>query len=170
MFYQRLRDRGYPSSFLLPVFDSIFYSDRNFFLWPSATLHLHPQLISHPPQSKCLQRRIQRWKRQQSALNLLSAQQPPPVFVIPYSPLSRLIPTRSLLCKYWELVQEATESSISKPIIAYQSSPSLVKTLVYSRARQMNELRTSSTVALPVAKQSLLDRFFIKSHAQTHSN
>ena len=170
IFYQRLRDRGYPSFFLLPIFDSIFYADRCFFLWPSATLHLHPLLHSQPPQSACLQRRLHRWKLAQSSLASPSSHQPPPVFVIPYSPLSRLVPTRSLLCKHWEIIQHAIDSSIPKPIIAYQSSPSLLKTLVYQRARLMEQSRV---VAPPVAAapvQASLRSYFAAAPPTTHSS
>ena len=162
IFYQRLRDRGYPPSFLLTLFDSIFYSDRPFFLWPAATLHSHPLLLTHPPKSACLLRRIQRWKLQQSSSAWDS--QPPPVFVIPYSPLSRVIPTRALLSKHWEIVQEAIESSIPKPIIAYQSSASLLKTLVYQKATQSAKMRVTTPLVAPSAKQSSIQRFF---HAAT---
>ena len=170
IFYQRLRDRGYPSFFLLPIFDSIFYADRCFFLWPSATLHLHPLLHSQPPQSVCLQRRLHRWKLSQSNVSSPSSHQPPPVFVIPYSPLSRLVPTRSLLCKHWDIIQDALDSSIPKPIIAYQSSPSLLKTLVYQRARLMDQsLAVAAPPAAPAA-QSSIRRFFTAATPTTHSS
>lgn len=166
IFYQRLRDRGYPPSFLLPLFDSIFYSDRTFFLWPSATLHAHPQLHSHPPRSTCLQRRLIRWQRSQSAAVTAP---PPPVFVIPYSPLSRILPTRPLLCKHWEMVQEALEEPIPKPIIAYQSSPSLLKTLVYQRARQLERVRPAAPVAAATPVQRPIRRYFLPATSATTS-
>ena len=170
IFYQRLRDRGYPSFFLLPIFDSIFYADRCFFLWPSATLHLHPLLHSQPPQSACLQRRLSRWKLSQSSLASPSSHQPPPVFIIPYSPLSRLVPTRSLLCKHWDLIHEALDSSIPKPIIAYQSSPSLLKTLVYQRARNMERSQVVAAPAAAPAAQLSLRRYFTAAPPPTHSS
>lgn len=170
VFYQRLRDRGYPAFFLLPIFDSIFYADRCFFLWPSSSLHLHPLLHSQPPQSACLQRRLHRWKLSQSSLASPSPHQPPPVFVIPYSPLSRLVPTRSLLSKHWEIVQLALGAPTQKPIIAYESSPSLLKTLVYQRARLMEQSRV---VAPPVAAapvQASLRSYFTATTPTTHSS
>lgn len=169
IFYQRLRDRGYPSFFLLPIFNSVFYADRCFFLWPSATLHLHPLLHSQPPQSACLQRRLHRWKLTQSSLASPSPQQPPPVFVIPYSPLSRLVPTRSLLCKHWDLIQDALDSTIPKPIIAYQSSPSLLKTLVYQRARKMEQPKVMAAPVAAAAAQPSIRRFFTAATPGTHS-
>jgi hypothetical protein len=163
IFYQRLRDRGYPPSFLLPLFDSIFYSDRSFFLWPSATLPAHPHIHSHPPRSACLQRRMLRWQRSNS---LASPPTRPPVFVIPYSPLSRILPTRPLLCQHWEMVQEALEEPIQRPIIAYQSSPSLLKTLVYQRARQLEQVRTAAPPAA-TAVQRPIQRYFQPAKAKS---
>lgn len=130
------------------LFSTIFQRSNS---WPStirsnstATLLIHSLIFSHPPKSICLQKRIHRWKQSQFIDNILAKQQLPPVFVIPYSPLSRLIPTRTLLCKYWELIQDASNYSIPKPIIAYQSCPSLVKTLVYQRSRHMDKIQIES--------------------------
>ena len=163
IFYQRLRDRGYPSSFLQPLFGSIFYADRHFFLWPANTLHLHPDMVTRPPLSACLQRRMQRWTASQSSSATTPAVQPPPVFVIPYSPLSAVLPTRQLLMRAWDLVQTSMSRPIPGPIIAYQSSSSLQKTLVYSRARLM-ELAAKPPPGLPVAvtKQTQLSPFLVR--------
>lgn len=171
IFYQRLRDRGYPPSFLLPLFDSIFYADRHFFLYPAASLHAHPQLHSHPPRSMCLLRRQARWRRSHSPASAPVAHQPPPVFVVPYSPLSRLVPTRALLCTHWELIQDAMDEPTPKPIIAYQSSPSLLKTLVYQRARLMEEARLAAqpAAAAPHTVQLPLTRFFTAATPATHA-
>ena len=161
-FYQRLRDRGYPSSFLLPVFNELFYADRPFFLWPSKTLHLHPQLLTHPPKSVCLLRRIARWKRSLTADAVQPTAQAPPVFVVPYSPLSHVLPIRSLLTKHLEIAREAIPC-LPAPIIAYQSSASLMKTLVYGRARQMELARLAALPPAPAAPttrvQQSLDAF-----------
>ncbi len=138
VFYQRLRDRGYPSSFLAPIFNSIFYSDRQLFLWPSATLHEHP--LIHTARSLCLQKRIRRWEQAHPTAE--SAPPTPPVFVIPFSPLSRILSTRRILSRQWGQVRDAlSELSLPLPIIAYQSAPSLVKTLVFQRARKLEEAR-----------------------------
>lgn len=163
IFYQRLRDRGYPASFLLPLFGSIFYADRRFFLWPAKTLHLHPDIVTRPPQSACLQRRMQRWTASQSSSAATPAMQLPPVFVIPYSPLSAVLPTRQLLMRAWDLIQDSMSRPIPGPIIAYQSSSSLLKTLVYSRARLM-ELASKPAAAQPTAaaKQTRLSSFFAR--------
>ena len=147
IFYQRLRDRGYPSSFLLPIFDCIFYADRQFFLWPAATLSAHPLLHSHPPQSACLLRRIARFRVAQNDLSPSAAPLRPPVFVIPYSPLSRLLPTRTLLSKHWDIITEAIQPRLPKPMIAYQSATSLVKQLVYQKAAQEEKSRAKQAAA-----------------------
>lgn len=134
-FYERLRDRGYPSAFLMLIFGSIWYSDRPYFLWPAKELHAHPALLARPPKSLSLQRRLSRWQLQQTAVASSEPLLSPPVFVIPYSPLSHLVPTRLLLSRLWALVQDATGSPLPRPIIAYQSETSLHKRLVYQRDR-----------------------------------
>jgi hypothetical protein len=153
IFFQRLRDRGYPSSFLEPEFNSIFYSDRPYFLFPSSSLHLHPSLFSSPPQSLCLQRRLARI----TATGTLpsAAVHPPSVFIIPYTPLSALVPTRTILTHYWEQLRLTKfYAEKSKPIIAYQSTPALAKTLVFSKARENDQQEGEHKV------QSRLERFF----------
>ena len=139
IFYQRLRDRGYPphSCCRYSIRSSMLTAD--FFLWPASTLHLHPDIITRPPLSACLQRRMQRWTASQRPSDSAAAIQSPPVFVIPYSPLSAVLPTRQLLMRAWDMMQDAMGQPIPGPIIAYQSSSSLLKTLVYSRARQIGD-------------------------------
>lgn len=170
IFYQRLRDRGYPSSFLQPLFSSIFYADRRFFLWPAKTLHLHPDIVTRPPLSACLQRRMQRWTASQSSSATAPAIQSRPVFVIPYSPLSAVLPTRQLLMRAWDLIQDAMPQPIPGPIIAYQSSSSLLKTLVYSRARLM-ELAARPPPTQPAAAptQTRLSSFVARDAASSLS-
>ena len=155
IFYARLRDRGYPASFLLPIFNSIFYADRELFLWPSATLQQHP--LIHTARSLCLQRRIQRWEHSRCTTETAR----PLVFVIPYSPLSRLLSTRRILSRQWGQVRDALgEPSLPQPIIAYQSAPSLVKTLVFQRARKLEEARKAQFApAAAPARQLTLDSF-----------
>ena len=160
IFFQRLRDRGYPIPFLKPLFDTIFYEDRHFFLWPSKTLHEHPLLLTRPPRSLCLQRRLARWEQSQAAFSTSPPQLPPPVFVIPYSPLSHLVSTRSLLSRHWPLVLEATGLPLPRPIIAYQSMPSLLKIFVHQRARQQEEERKGKEA--PEQKQRQVSDFFQK--------
>lgn len=148
LFYQRLRDRGYPSSFLLPVFNSIFYEDRALFLHPSADLLTHPLLLQgHQPRSTCLQRRIHRAQKlallinsSSSSSNTDATQKPPapPVFIIPFTPLSAAIPTRQLLTTHWQQVNLAIPT-LPRPIIAYQSFPSLMVRLVHQKARRSAE-------------------------------
>jgi hypothetical protein len=173
VFWQRLRDRGYPISFLQPLFADIFYADRAYFLWPAATLHLHPLLLTRPPISACLLRRLAR--RKQAEASGTDTATPPPVFVIPYTPLSAVIPTRSILSRFWAIMQSAAGTALQRPIIAYQSCSSLLKTLVYSRARQMEEQRQqrlrpndgSGSDALPVrTKQTAITSYFARPNAQ----
>jgi hypothetical protein len=158
VFYQRLRDRGYPHPFLQPLFREIFYADRRYFLWPAKILHEHHDLLLHPPLSSCLKRRLARWQQRQPAFPASDKQQlETPVFVIPYSPLSHLIPTRALLSKHWHKVRLATNLDLPFPIVAYQSQPSLLKTLVYLRARKFEEAR--KTKPTPEGQQSSLLTF-----------
>jgi hypothetical protein len=148
LFFQRLRDRGYPSSFLEPEFNSIHYCDRPYFLSDAAALSAHPLLHSVPPLSKCLLRRL--------ACKTAAASTQPLVFIVPYTPLSSLVPTRQLLLAHWERLGHALpDSGRSKPIIAYQSAPSLAKTLVFAKEK----LNTTVQRAPPTI-QLQIDRFF----------
>jgi hypothetical protein len=148
VFYQRLRDRGYPAAFLQPIFNNIYYADRSLFLWPSTTLHLHPRI--NTARSLCLQLRIRRWEQARSTEHSAV----PLVFVVPYSPLSRLLSTRRILAGQWQQARDALgEPSLPLPIIAYQSAPSLVKTLVFQRARKLEEARKAQSSA-PAAAPS----------------
>lgn len=158
IFYQRLRDRGYPHSFLTPLFNAVHYEDRHYFLWPSSQLHEHPLVRVQPPRSLCLQKRLRRWFQSQPAFAGTPAQLPPPVFVIPYSPLSHLVPTRALLSQHWHLVQSATSLPLPPPIVAYQSSQSLLKLLVYTKARREEEARQPAKE--PKLTQASLRNFF----------
>lgn len=136
LFYSRLRSRGYPHTFLADIFNSIWYRDRKYFLYPSSQLFSHPDLNRHPPQSRCLIRKLERSKEERSRVD-------PPVFIIPYNPLSNVVPTRSLLIKYWERIEDAIQ--LPKPIIAYQTCQSLMYKLVFQKASLMNKRRREST-------------------------
>ena len=136
LFYSRLRSRGYPHTFLADIFNSIWYRDRKYFLYPSSQLFSHPDLNRHPPQSRCLIRKLERGKEETSRVD-------PPVFIIPYNPLSNVVPTRSLLIKYWERIEDAIQ--LPKPIIAYQTCQSLMYKLVFQKASLMNKRQREST-------------------------
>jgi hypothetical protein len=170
LFYQRLRDRGYPHEFLQPIFRNIFYADRRYFLHPAASLHEHPLLQSRPPLSQCLQRRLSRlqvtqlWSSDRRPVGL------PPVFIIPYSPVSRLLPTRSLLSRHWDTLLAALSHAAPRPIIAYQSHASLMATLVYKRAANFERQRREAANAerpqpTASATQSHLQHFFHAAHS-----
>jgi hypothetical protein len=133
LFYQRLRDRGYPASFLTPVFNSVYYDDRKYFLVTSAELQRHPDLSRNPPQSIGLRRRLARINTGTTNAKDAACLS---VFVIPYTPLSRLVPTRSILLRRWEILVHKVGLSLPPPLIAYQSMPSLLKLLVFSKARK----------------------------------
>jgi hypothetical protein len=135
IFYQRLRDRGYPHAFLRPLFQGVLYADRHYFLYPSRELQEHPTIHSHPPVSECLRRRLAR------QANVVSSDQQPPVFVVPYTPLSRVVPTRSILSHHWWIM--STGASLPRPIIAYQSYPSLMAQLVFQKAKRAEEARVA---------------------------
>ena len=163
IFFDRLRDRGYPRSFLQPIFTSIFYADRNYFLYPSSELLSHPEIHRQPPQSACLLKRMERVRQQ-----LIDRQdsRPAPVFVIPFTPLSRVVPTRSLLMRHWSQAQLAT--GLPPPIIAYKSYPSLMTKLVYQKAKRMEEERKKLFKSI-VASQSRLQFTAAASTQSTHS-
>lgn len=142
-FYQRLRDRGYPARFLLPLFNSIFYADRSYFLWPATRpLKEHPLMSTCPPVSDSLLRRVAR-----QALDVPGTNSPP-VFIVPYSPLSASVPTREVLVRYWYRVCETMNCDVPRPIMAYQSCPSLIKQLVYLRARNFEAERREKLAEL----------------------
>jgi hypothetical protein len=155
VFYQRLRDRGYPHHFLQPLFASIAYQDRPYFLWPSKQLSSHPLLSSQPPLSECLLRRL----RRQQAITPTAAADAPLVFVLPYSPLSNALQPRSLLLRYWELLTGAFGYQLPRPILAYQSAPSLLKQLVYLRARRLEERRREAAKPAKLQQLSLASLF-----------
>ena len=151
VFYTRLRDRGYPPSFLRPIFNNIYYDDREYFLYPSVELHHHPKLITSPtqrPKSLCLIKRLARQQLQMDASR-------PPVFIIPYTPLSRTIPTRSLLIRNWPLLSTVQSIGSQQPIIAYQSHASLLMKLVHQKARRNEEERQRNSKPVAMIQQVL---------------
>lgn len=171
LFYQRLRDRGYPHEFLQPLFSNIYYADRAYFLHPAASLHEHPLLQSRPPLSQCLQRRLGRLQLTQLWSSDCRPVGLPPVFIIPYSPVSRLLATRSLLSRHWDTLLAALEHQAPRPIIAYQSSASLMATLVYKRAANFERQRREAHNAerpqpAAAAMQSQLQHFFHHAHSR----
>ena len=151
VFFQRLRDRGYPSWFLEPIFHSIHYCDRIHFLSDSTSITpSNPRIIAHPPQSLCLINKLNRHRPQQQNKQLQQL-----VFIIPYNPLSALIPIRRILSEHWGKLQLAFSSvQIVKPIIAYQSCPSLTKTLVFAKDALHHATNTSNM------KQATLYNYF----------
>jgi hypothetical protein len=150
VFFQRLRDRGYPIAFLEEIFNAIHYCDRPYFLAPSSQpLPQHPLFYAQPPVSLCLQRRLTRQKTS-------TATAIPTVFVIPYSPLSHTVPTRALLCRHWSLINMASHAGLPPPLVAYQSLPSLGKTLVFARAMMLEMERRRQSAAASPAKATQL--------------
>lgn len=128
VFYTRLRDRGYPSRFLTPVFNSIYYQDRDFFLGFRTDSHL--------ARSLCLRRRASRPQASGIA---------PLTFVIPYSPLTQHLNTRSILLQHWELLRNAMGNGQLPPlVIAYRSQPSILQLLVYLKAAKAQRARAAA--------------------------
>jgi hypothetical protein len=149
IFYSRLRDRGYPAVFLQPLFNSIWYCDRPYFLSPAAALPQHPLLAACPPKSECLLRRLQRTQPTQSVS--------PPVLIVPYTPLSRIVPTRSILSQRWELLQTVFAACpLPRPIIAYQSLPSILALLVHAKAKRNEAERKKPQKPTATVQRSLL--------------
>lgn len=132
IFYQRLRDRGYPASMLNTMFSELWYCDRPFFLWPaSQQLKQHPLMATRPPRSKCLIKRLKRQDQQEQSKSLASS---PPVFILPFSPLSMTVPIKPILTQNWWRLSEAVHQTIPQPIMAYQSAPNLLDRLVYAKS------------------------------------
>lgn len=149
IFYTRLRDRGYPHAFLQPLFQSIFYCDRPYFLSSSAALPQHPLLPLSPPRSACLLKRLARAESAQTSSS--------PVLIVPFTPLSRLVPTRQILCAQWELLQTAFAARpLPRPIIAYQSLPSILTQLVYAKAKRDERERKKLTKPTATVQRTLL--------------
>jgi hypothetical protein len=136
--------------------DAIFHSsncDRHYFLsdstWTLAA-HDHPPLHSAPPRSACLQRRLTRTAAVKSTQ--------PFVFIVPFTPLSSIVPTRKVLLEHWQLLGHALpDKGRSKPIIAYQSAPSLAKSLVFAKEK----LHTTVDKPAPTT-QTNLNRFLVR--------
>jgi hypothetical protein len=150
LFWDRLRDRGYPSRFLSTIFDSIFYDDRHYFLLPTAHLAQHPHIRTSLPRSACLLRKLQRQELDFGRSTITGRRSSPPVFMIPYSPLSHVVPTRAILTRHWEYL--CTALPLSRPLIAYESLPSLVKMLVYMKAkRETATTLTATSLAIDAA-------------------
>lgn len=158
LFFHRLRDRGYPASFLYPLFDSIYYSDRSWFLLDgdefeerakTATITRRDcQTSLYPFRSHCLIRKYHRLQQTLGAYNFR-----PNVFVIPFSPLSLRVPTQQVLTKYWEMLSYGdVTSTFRRPLIAYQSCPSIGSMLVYKKS--------STTSTSTATTQTKLHNFF----------
>lgn len=144
-FYDRLRARGYSPRFLDPIFSSIFYDDRQFFLLPVSSWKTS---VSHIllPRTVCLRRRmalimggvleVERYTQVRKSNPL--------VFVLPYDRLSSVLPIRQLLLHYWDLVEAATDqhNRISKPLMAFKSYPSLAKKLILAKNRIQKKRKT----------------------------
>jgi hypothetical protein len=157
LFFNRLLDRGYPRTFLVPVFTSIRYADRPLMLLPSAELSTSPLRYTQPPASTCLIKRLRR-ADQAAVLASANATAPPvrpPAFVIPFTPLSRMIPTRTVLLARWPLVRSVIDG-LPPPIIAYRSYPSFMSLLIYMKAKRMEEKRLAASGVLPRLKQAAL--------------
>lgn len=141
LFWSRLRDRGYPTHFLTPVFNSIWYIDRPFFLLPADELINSPLRKIYTPKSACLLKRIARAEeaaRFTSSDTTVAAKQPP-VFIIPFTPLSSSILTRSILLKQWDTISRLLK--LPNPIIAYQSCASIMVRIVHQKDRRIKEVR-----------------------------
>lgn len=150
VFYVRLRDRGYPQSFLRPLFtDAVFYADRHYFLYPSDQLMKHPTIFSHPPKSTCLLKRLARVERAGCGAEA------PPVFITSDNPLTRSVPIRKILSHYWSILTDINPN-LPRPIIAYRTWPSLAAMLVFQKAKR-NEAARVKRITSSSAAQVFLD-------------
>ena len=155
--------------FLNQIFTNIWYEDRKYFLLPSNELHLHPLVLTSPPQSLCLKKRLERLKPLIYANTPINAATttPPPVFIIPYTPMSEAVNTRQLLLQHWERLNAHSDKPLQLPIIAYQSCPSQINRLVFQKAagheRDRNKgkppLPHGAEVTQPVAPSAITNYF-----------
>lgn len=169
VFYQRLRDRGYPAQMLKDIFNSIWYADRTYLLWPaSRPLTEHPLINTQPPRSHCLIKRQQRLLMQAQGSpsdgDARVGPLAPPVFIIPFHPLTSVVPTRALLMKHWSRLSLAINKPLAAPIIAYESSQNLMDRLVFSKAVQHRRQQepSNSESADKALKQTDMRSFFSK--------
>jgi hypothetical protein len=170
LFFKRLRDRGYPIPFLTPLFDSIYYSDRKYFLMNRnefANLSNNTfisngysgtnnsQGSQYPFKSECLIRKHHRLQQSNMTTNPR-----PNVFVIPYNPLSAVIPVRNILDKYWDYLSNGdVTKTFTKPLIAFQSCPSLTTAMVYNKVETVNTKKSfTQTKVQSFFKNKLLDK------------
>lgn len=141
IFYQRLRDRGYPNSFLQPLFHSIWYCDRPLFLADRSQLLTMVESTGITPKSMGIATTIRRLQ-QQNASNTNTTNtstSDPLIFKIPYSPLSLAVSTRDALLTHWDLLHSILPN-VKKPIIAYENQPSItVKLIVEKMAREKKQ-------------------------------
>jgi len=156
VFYQRLRQRGYPHHFLLPLFNTIHYQDRCYFLSPSDQhIDQHHLYRRQPPISQCIINRVIRETRR---TNSSTDSTRPLVFVIPYTPLSLLVPTRSLLLSAWHVLTLSFGTTTPPmPIIAYQSYPSIAARLVHVKAARMEKTRKEQQGTTNKLKQTTIN-------------
>jgi hypothetical protein len=161
-FYQRLRDRGYPSKFLLPLFNSIYYDDRRLFLLSKSQRAASASLALQPPKSACLLKQAATAARAAREVYPTAAAPLQPVFVTRYSPLTAALPLRRLLSRHWELVRDAFGLPTRTPITAFQSAPNLLNKLVYAKAKQHEAERAATQLPDRPAptKQTSLRAFF----------
>ncbi|HVX01493.1 MAG TPA: hypothetical protein VHA52_13810 [Candidatus Babeliaceae bacterium] len=154
LFYQRLRDRGYPSNFLLPIFNNIWYDDRKYFLMSTNEIKAQMEFIQ--PRSTCLIKKIDRFTRN-TLINADSSYRP--IFIIPYSPLTVMTPIRSILSRHWQLVQNAfIQKKPNQPIMAYQATPNLLTKLVFMKAKQEDKERNEKN-KISITKQLTMNSF-----------
>src|SRR5674476_273356 len=113
---------------------------------PSAELSIatHPLRYIQPPRSLCLLKRLRRADTAAvlSSVNVGAPVMRPPTFVIPFTPLSRIIPTRDILLERWPLVRTVIDG-LPPPIIAYRSCISFVSLLIHVEAKSMEKKRTA---------------------------
>lgn len=163
LFYGRLRDRGYPPRFLDPLFDSIHYHDRPFFLLPARpTMNSMNYILANRrvPLSACLRRRFPvGWSR--VILEDIERPLPEPeatkkkkeqvlVFITNYDRIAVSLHLRRLLTLHYERLLNATDSShlLRPPIMAFRNMPSMSALLIGAKKKlekkQATRVRPSS--------------------------
>ena len=163
LFYDRLRDRSYPVTFLNTIFNSIHYLDRSSLLL-SHVLVNRTMLSSTSSSSRILSHSIggSRMTFNSNHHQLLNGSNnielQKLIFIINNDRLANVINIRQILLHYFENILNATEQSflIQKPTIAYKSMPSLHQLLVNKKQRELSKVR-SSTVTY---SQDTINTFF----------
>ena len=140
VFFHRLRARGYPRSFLLPLFTSVSYTSR------LRLLRRHPPLSStvnvqsvdrvagHTPVNGMIIHECQDDDKRMST----DTKTVRTVFVTEYNRMTQNMPLGRIVRMYWERVR-AVCPTFTPPLLAWKSAPSLARMLIFRKNQQQRQ-------------------------------